>query len=41
MAGMPWLGVTFSTGGTPDANAAARAAAWHRSIEVLSEHLGT
>jgi dienelactone hydrolase len=36
----PGPGVTFSMGGTPAANAAARAAAWHRSIEFLSEHLG-
>lgn len=37
----PGPGVTFAMGGTPDANAAARAAAWHRSIEFLSEHLGS
>jgi hypothetical protein len=36
----PGPGVTFAMGGTPGANAAARAAAWHRSIEFLSKHLG-
>jgi len=36
----PGPGVTLAMGGTPGANAAARAAAWHRSIEFLSEHLG-
>jgi dienelactone hydrolase len=36
----PGPGVTFAMGGTPGANAAARAAAWRRSIEFLSKHLG-
>lgn len=36
----PGPGVTFAMGGTPAANAAARAAAWRRSIEFLREHLG-
>jgi dienelactone hydrolase len=35
----PGPGVTFAMGGTPSANAAARAAAWRRSIEFLREHL--
>jgi dienelactone hydrolase len=34
-------GVFFDLGGTPAANAAARSAAWRRSIEFLGEHLGT
>jgi dienelactone hydrolase len=35
----PGPGVMFAMGGTPEANAAARAAAWRRSIEFLSERL--
>ena len=36
----PGPGVTFAMGGTAAANAAARVAAWRRSIEFLQEHLG-
>ena len=34
-------GISFDLGGTPAANAAARAAGWRRSIEFLTEHLAT
>lgn len=34
-------GVSFDLGGTPAANAAARTAGWRRSIEFLTERLGT
>jgi dienelactone hydrolase len=35
----PGPGVTFAMGGSPAANATARATAWRRSIEFLREHL--
>ncbi|NUS62339.1 MAG: acyl-CoA thioester hydrolase [Saccharothrix sp.] len=38
---VPGPGVTFSTGGTPAATAAARADAWRRTVEFLSDQLGT
>jgi dienelactone hydrolase len=38
---VPGPGVSFFTGGTPDANAAAQADAWHRITGFLSEQLGT
>ena len=37
----PGPGVTFAMGGTPRANAHARAEAWRRSIEFLGEALGS
>jgi len=36
----PGPGVTFAMGGTPSANARARAAAWQRSIDFLGDALG-
>ncbi|MFI9818179.1 acyl-CoA thioesterase/bile acid-CoA:amino acid N-acyltransferase family protein [Saccharothrix variisporea] len=38
---VPGPSVLFETGGTPGATAAARADAWHRTIEFLSDQLGT
>jgi dienelactone hydrolase len=38
---VPGPGVTFSMGGTPAATAAARADAWRRTVEFLSDQLGT
>ncbi|ROP40445.1 acyl-CoA thioester hydrolase/BAAT C-terminal domain-containing protein [Saccharothrix texasensis] len=38
---VPGPGVRFSTGGTPAATAAARADAWRRTVEFLSDQLGT
>ncbi|MFE9745383.1 acyl-CoA thioester hydrolase/BAAT C-terminal domain-containing protein [Saccharothrix saharensis] len=38
---VPGPGVRFSMGGTPAATAAARADAWRRTVEFLSDQLGT
>ncbi|MEU4441743.1 acyl-CoA thioester hydrolase/BAAT C-terminal domain-containing protein [Actinosynnema sp. NPDC050801] len=38
---VPGPGVDFSMGGTPAATAAARADAWRRTVEFLSDQLGT
>ncbi|WP_158843414.1 acyl-CoA thioesterase/bile acid-CoA:amino acid N-acyltransferase family protein [Saccharothrix deserti] len=38
---IPGPGVRFSVGGTPAATAAARADAWRRTVEFLSDQLGT
>ncbi|MFI9010170.1 acyl-CoA thioester hydrolase/BAAT C-terminal domain-containing protein [Actinosynnema sp. NPDC053489] len=38
---VPGPGVAFSTGGSPAATAAARADAWRRTVEFLSDQLGT
>ncbi|MBB5805611.1 dienelactone hydrolase [Saccharothrix ecbatanensis] len=38
---LPGPGVRFSMGGTPAATAAARADAWRRTVEFLSDQLGT
>ncbi|CCH34594.1 acyl-CoA thioester hydrolase/BAAT C-terminal domain-containing protein [Actinosynnema sp. NPDC047251] len=38
---LPGPGVRFDLGGTPSATAAARADAWRRTIEFLSDQLGT
>ncbi|WP_461121544.1 acyl-CoA thioesterase/bile acid-CoA:amino acid N-acyltransferase family protein [Saccharothrix stipae] len=38
---VPGPGVHFSMGGTPAATAAARADAWRRTVEFLSDQLGT
>jgi dienelactone hydrolase len=38
---VPGPGVTFAMGGKPSATAAAQADAWRRSLEFLSEQLGT